>query len=1112
MKLWKLLVIFFCLLIGYGTSYGGFFSDNPGLTPGLTLPQGLVIPGAILQNPQLTGLITTVPGSTLWVQGNEIHPSYSVIQFPEGSIWNYQGLYMEGTIIGPDNSVWSSTGLNLAGPLRFNGVPMGGTCPGGNFMTALSSTGVITCAAGGGGGGGATVTVSATAPGSPAIGNLWFNTVDVQTYIWYNDGTSSQWAPVTNTSAGAGGGAGLPTNNPTFTGTLNGPAINISGLANSCAGGMFANAISATGALTCATPAGGGGVSITAGNTGITVSPSPLTGTGTIALAANPAGGQLNYAPIASPTFTGTLTSPAINIAGLANTCAGGMYASAISATGVLTCSAPVPTATGPYLTLQSNASNAPVWNGNVGINQAPTANALEITQGSTQVASVSLTRLSTYNGIVTGGIANPPAGTNPMVEPIITEQDGGVVIGPGTWGSYYGGIQGGYGNSQQTAQIRGSGAYYTGLNAGAVVAVATFPSASTLQMVGQYIDFSVDGGGATNSFTASISGTTMTVTAVSAGALAVNQAISGAGVTAGTTITALGTGTGGNGTYTVSASQTVASETITSTDWLIPGNLFNPNAVPVSGGVPEFRFWAHNQNIASIVTDSGVDGQASAMNLVNPKLTSGVGLYAAYYADYINPANGSDPNNYYIAMQANGPGSNIATPLAAYLQTNAPAGLAINNLTNTVLSLYSGGTINMSPNGVSNAIIFSNPSAGTTPAINITKSDTQGLVGLQVINTNTTSSTAQAQIRINTGTNNYNTWLVQVGQAGAAIGGSINPMNSGYLYSDNGLSLIGGANQPWLHFGVGSAMVGGFWAASSGGYGFQGLTLPGYTGGMFGGISGMANQNTSLQIGNGYMTAQNFATVCLHGASQWNGTNWTADGGAGSGMSMICSGPGPHVYFYDSGSVGAGTTFTWTALASWSTGMSVRHINNLGQGNKPTVSSGQLTERSRDMIGTIKNITGSRTTITFAEPFDGDATCELIDVGKAYTWYELDLPNSNSSTFVCWDHENKAPCPDGQQLSYICMGSGGDEKVPDPIGPQPGQTQEIIDGHPTAVAPFPTPGIAFQPPTVPTSGATPQSVMTPLPEALRNPKIGPFAEPSAGETTVPDLAGSKKK
>ena len=67
--------------------------------------------------------------------------------------------------------------------------------------------------------------------------------------------------------------------------------------------------------------------------------------------------------------------------------------------------------------------------------------------------------------------------------------------------------------------------------------------------------------------FTGSISGTTMTVTVAPAAGqtpIKVGQTLSGTGVTAGTTITALGTGTGGTGTYTVSASQTVASETIT--------------------------------------------------------------------------------------------------------------------------------------------------------------------------------------------------------------------------------------------------------------------------------------------------------------------------------------------------------------------------------------------------------------------------------------------------------------------------------------------------------------------------------------------------------------------
>lgn len=59
------------------------------------------------------------------------------------------------------------------------------------------------------------------------------------------------------------------------------------------------------------------------------------------------------------------------------------------------------------------------------------------------------------------------------------------------------------------------------------------------------------------------LAGTTLTVTAVTSGVLAVGQRISGTGITAGTTITALGTGTGGIGTYTVSVSQLVASTTI---------------------------------------------------------------------------------------------------------------------------------------------------------------------------------------------------------------------------------------------------------------------------------------------------------------------------------------------------------------------------------------------------------------------------------------------------------------------------------------------------------------------------------------------------------------------
>jgi hypothetical protein len=65
---------------------------------------------------------------------------------------------------------------------------------------------------------------------------------------------------------------------------------------------------------------------------------------------------------------------------------------------------------------------------------------------------------------------------------------------------------------------------------------------------------------------TGSIAATTLTVTAVTSGTLYVGQTITGGTISAGTTITALGTGSGGAGTYTVSATQTVASTTVTAT------------------------------------------------------------------------------------------------------------------------------------------------------------------------------------------------------------------------------------------------------------------------------------------------------------------------------------------------------------------------------------------------------------------------------------------------------------------------------------------------------------------------------------------------------------------
>ena len=74
-------------------------------------------------------------------------------------------------------------------------------------------------------------------------------------------------------------------------------------------------------------------------------------------------------------------------------------------------------------------------------------------------------------------------------------------------------------------------------------------------------------GGQIGGTITGSISGTTLTVTDVSDGAIALGMTLSGSGIAPGTKITRFGSGAGGNinsdGTYTVNISQTVASTTI---------------------------------------------------------------------------------------------------------------------------------------------------------------------------------------------------------------------------------------------------------------------------------------------------------------------------------------------------------------------------------------------------------------------------------------------------------------------------------------------------------------------------------------------------------------------
>lgn len=56
----------------------------------------------------------------------------------------------------------------------------------------------------GDGGGGSSYTVSDTAPLSPTNGDVWFNSSSTRTYVYYTDGTSSQWVESSSPVAAVG--------------------------------------------------------------------------------------------------------------------------------------------------------------------------------------------------------------------------------------------------------------------------------------------------------------------------------------------------------------------------------------------------------------------------------------------------------------------------------------------------------------------------------------------------------------------------------------------------------------------------------------------------------------------------------------------------------------------------------------------------------------------------------------------------------------------------------------------------------------------------------------------------------------------------------------------
>ena len=193
------------------------------------------------------------------------------------------------------------------------------------------------------------------------------------------------------------------------------------------------------------------------------------------------------------------------------------------------------------------------------------------------------------------------------------------------------GGLYGG------TISIALTGTATAAVNVWGIVSSFLLTAAGTGYAVGN--TFAVAGGTATGlaTFTASIADNVLTVTAVASGTITVNSVLVG-GID-GTRIIALGTGTGGTGTYILDTSQTQASKTFTAAGPAL-GVVTSVNG---TGGVTGFRITNPGRYTvlpASPVATTATSGSGSGFTFTPATTILGVSVTAAgsNYSEFLPP------------------------------------------------------------------------------------------------------------------------------------------------------------------------------------------------------------------------------------------------------------------------------------------------------------------------------------------------------------------------------------------------------------------------------------------------------------------------------------------
>jgi hypothetical protein len=189
----------------------------------------------------------------------------------------------------------------------------------------------------------------------------------------------------------------------------------------------------------------------------------------------------------------------------------------------------------------------------------------------------------------------------------------------------------------------------------------------------------------------AALAGTTLTVTGVTSGTLAVGQFITGTGITAGTQITAMSsgpasvlTGTGGIGTYTVNTSQLVTSTAVTATT-AKGGTLSASNCVTLATGqctvlVSSGSIDQSNRTITVTATSTGaptvtipiqISGSGVTLTSASTVLVSGVTPTSTTLTVKASNAGGVGVYNTSVTLAVTGAGNVTLTPLTGVTDVN---------------------------------------------------------------------------------------------------------------------------------------------------------------------------------------------------------------------------------------------------------------------------------------------------------------------------------------------------------------------------------------------------------------------------------------------------------